>query len=102
MAGGSRRPRSNSIPHGTWAHLKNAVDTAVHDFVANEVFRMLDDDHKAVLTRLAVAPALDQEVVRIVFGEDALERCSPNLRSLGSSLRTPRAWTYTPCSGHSY
>lgn len=50
----------------------DAVDTAIYDFVANEVFRMLDDDEKFVLTRLAIAPKLDHDVIRGVFGEDAL------------------------------
>ena len=51
----------------------DAVDTAVYDFVANEVFRMLDDDEKFVLTRLAIAPRLDQDVIAAVFGENALD-----------------------------
>jgi LuxR family maltose regulon positive regulatory protein len=51
----------------------DAVDTAVYDFVANEVFRMLDDDEKFLLTRLAIAPELNYDVVRTVFGEDALQ-----------------------------
>lgn len=50
----------------------DAVDTAIYDFVANEVFRMLDDDQKFVLTRLAIAPQLNHDVIRSVFGEDAL------------------------------
>jgi len=51
----------------------DAVDTAIYDFVANEVFRMLDDDEKFVLTRLAIAPELNHDVIRNVFGEDALK-----------------------------
>lgn len=50
----------------------DAIDTAIYDFVANEVFRMLDEDEKFVLTRLAIAPELDHDVIRVVFGEDAL------------------------------
>lgn len=51
----------------------DAVDTAVYDFVANEVFRMLDDEEKFVLTRLAIAPELDHNVTRSVLGDEALE-----------------------------
>jgi ATP/maltotriose-dependent transcriptional regulator MalT len=51
----------------------DAVDTAVYDFVANEVFRMLDEDEKFVLTRLAMAPELDHDLIRAVFGEDAFK-----------------------------